>query len=291
MPETWIEVFRSPDAALASDRSFMLTAVGIAALMTQVEDGYVVLVDAADVARAQLELARYARESQPAPPPPAPPALHAGAVPATLVALVALFAVAGLATHFWLGHDWYAAGVLDGTEVRRGAWWRAVTALTLHTDAAHLSANAGFGFVFGGACAALYGPGRGWLLILASAIAANLAEAAWMPPGMSSLGASTAVFAALGLVTARGRTAAHGRGLVRGFYGALVAGVLLLALLGTGDAHTDVLGHALGFVFGLVAGISLRRARLNDIIIDRLCGFAACMTIVVGWWCALSASG
>jgi len=289
MTESWIEVFRSPDAALASDRSFMLTAVGIAALMTQAEEGYLVLVDAAQVARAHVELARYARESQPAPPPPPPPALHAGAVPATLAALVVLFAVAGFATHFWLGHDWYAAGVLDGAEVRKGAWWRGVTALTLHTDAAHLAANSGFGFVFCGACAALYGPGRGWLLVLASAVAANLAEAAWMPAGMSSLGASTAVFAALGLVTARGRSAAHGRGIVRGLYGALVAGVLLLALLGTGDAHTDVLGHALGFAFGLASGLALRRATLKDRIVDRLCGFAACATIVIGWWCALSA--
>ena len=154
-------------------------------------------------------------------------------------------------------------------------------------DAAHLGANAGFGFLFGSACAALYGAGRGWLLVLACATAANLAEAAWMPAGMSSLGASTAVFAALGLVTARGRSAAHGSGLARGLYGALIAGCLLLALLGTGDAHTDVLGHALGFAFGLGAGLPLRRARLDDRTIDRLCAAAALAVVALSWGLAL----
>ena len=289
MPESWVEVYRSADSALASDRSFMLTAVAIPALMTLAEDGYVVLVEAPHAARARVELARYEKESQPPPAAPTPLPLKPGAVTGTLIALALVLAVAGLSTRHALGHDWYGAGVLDGAEVRNGAWWRAITALTLHTDAAHLLANAGFGCLFGGACAALYGPGRGWLLIVASAVTANLAEAAWMPRGMSSLGASTAVFAALGLVTARGRTAEHGRGLVRGLYGALAAGVLLLALLGTGDDHTDVLGHGLGFLFGLIAGLALRARRLTDEAVDSLCGYAAAGIVVVGWLVALSA--
>jgi len=287
--ESWVEVYRSADAALASDRSFMLTAVAIPALMTLDAEGYVVLVDSASATRARVELARYQKENEPPPPAPAPRPLKAGAGASTLVALAVLCVISGLATRHAFRHDWYAAGVLDGAELRSGAWWRAITALTLHADAAHLAGNAGFGAVFGAACAALYGPGRGWLLILSCGLAANLAEGAWMPATMTSLGASTAVFAALGLVTARGRTAAHGRGIGRGLYGALAAGVLLLALLGTGDAHTDVLGHALGFSFGLGAGLALRTRELADRAIDRLCAIAALATVAGAWVVALGA--
>jgi membrane associated rhomboid family serine protease len=163
-----------------------------------------------------------------------------------------------------------------------------VTALTLHADAAHLAGNAGFGFLFGAACAALYGAGLAWLLIVLTAACANLAEAAWMPPGMTSLGASTAVFAALGLVTARGRGAEHGRGLARGLYGALAAGLMLLALLGTGDAHTDVLGHALGFVFGLAAGLTLRRRRVLFPAANSVLSLLTLCIVALCWSLALS---
>ena len=117
---------------------------------------------------------------------------------------------------------------------------------------------------------------------------ANLVEAAWLPPGMSSLGASTAVFAALGLVTARGRPGTEGRGLARGIYGAMVAGALLLALLGTGDAHTDVMGHALGFVFGLLAGLPLRRRRTLWPAADTVLSFAALAVVGLCWTLALA---
>lgn len=267
----------------------MLTAVGIASVTEQTEHEFLLQVDVDDAPRALGELARYAQENRPrAPAVPARP-LHDGAVRSASVAIAALVAVAGLSTRGWLGRDWYAAGVLDGASVRAGAWWRALTALTLHADLAHLAANAGFGAVFGGACAALYGPGVGWLLILTAAVCANLCEASWMPAGMSSLGASTGVFAALGLVTARGRAAAQGQGLARGLYGALVAGALLLALLGTGDAHTDILGHALGFALGLAPGLALRGVELRSRWLDRACAALALAAVPLGWLAALAA--
>lgn len=289
--ELYAEVFRSAQSAPASDVAFMLTAVGIAAVMNVVEGGYAVYVEATEVGRARDELIRYAQESRPAPPPEAPLPLKRGAFMSTAVAGVVLLAVAGAAGRDWFARDWYAAGALDGVEVRAGAWWRAVTALTLHADLAHLTANLGFGALFGAACAALYGPGLGWLLVVAAATLANLVEAAWMPPGMRSIGASTAVFAALGLVTARGRRAIHGRGIARGFYGALVAGLLLLALLGTGEGHTDVLAHALGFSLGVAAGLPIRHARLADRTLDRICGAGALLLPFLAWAMALRTAG
>ena len=111
-----------------------------------------------------------------------------------------------------------------------------------------------------------------------------------MPPGMSSLGASTAVFAALGLVTAKGRTPHHGHRWFREFYAALIAGVLLLALLGTGDAHTDILGHALGFATGLMFGLPLRDAPFVSQWKDRLWGAVAILACTGAWALALTHS-
>lgn len=292
MSESLAEVFRSARPAPATDVAFMLTAVGIEATTQVVEGGdYAVFVAAHDGPRAREELDRYAQESRARPAPPAPLPLKRGALRATVLAALILVAVAGAAGHHWFASDWYAAGALLGGEVRAGAWWRALTALTLHADASHLISNIGFGALFGAACAALYGPGLGWFLVLVTATLANVVEAMWMPPGMSSIGASTAVFAALGLVTARGRTAAHGRGLQRGVYGALVAGSLLLAFLGTGDANTDVLAHALGFTNGVLAGLALRRARLDDRALDRLAGAMSVAALSGSWALALHVGG
>ena len=65
--ELWVEVFYTTEPSIGSDRSFMLTAVGITAVMTQSGSHYTVLVPAAEAARARVELHRYNIESAPAP--------------------------------------------------------------------------------------------------------------------------------------------------------------------------------------------------------------------------------
>ena len=42
-------------------------------------------------------------------------------------------------------HD---AGIMQAASVRNGEWWRPITAVTLHADTAHLTANAMSGFLF-----------------------------------------------------------------------------------------------------------------------------------------------
>ena len=75
------------------------------------------------------------------------------------------------------------------------------------------------------------------------------------PPSHRAVGASTAVFAALGLLV--GFAWRHGLTLRDRFkytYGPVFGGVALLALLGAGDQHVDVLAHALGFASGVATG-------------------------------------
>lgn len=288
MSEAWTEIVRSPSPGAASDASLVLLAVGITCLMTQDAGGYALLVEAEDLTRAQGELRRYADENRPAPVAPAA-MLHTGSLGSSLVAMAVMWVIALASSRHWLGRDWVDGGALASLPVQTGAWWRAVCALTLHSNIAHLAGNTGFGLLFGTACAALYGPGFGWLLILATGALANLAEA-YALPGASAIGASTAVFAALGLVAARAPLGRQGVRLGHGAHAAIVAAALLLALIGTGDDHTDVAGHALGFAVGLATGLALRPVSVFPPSLQRIAGMLAVAVVTGCWGLALAGS-
>src|SRR5690606_39813898 len=106
-------------------------------------------------------------------------------------------------------------------------------------------------------------------LIFLAAVLANVIEAWVGIPNYVSAGASTAVFAALGLVTAFAwRTRGHRFGHPLARWGPLVAGVAMLGFFGAGSnvpvagmpapdlmpfddgGSTNVLAHLLGFVCG-----------------------------------------
>jgi membrane associated rhomboid family serine protease len=189
------------------------------------------------------------------------------------------------------GADWLASGSLDA---RRGAaheWWRAVTALTLHLDQAHLLGNLLFGVAIGGLAGRAFGPGIAWASILAAASAANYVDMLISPPTHRAVGASTAVFAALGLLV--GFAWRHGLTLRDRFqyaYAPVFGGVALLALLGAGDEHVDVLAHALGFMAGVLTGwlysrLGVPRSRGRGV--QRAFGACALALVALAWALAL----
>ena len=70
----------------------------------------------------------------------------------------------------------------------------------------------------------------------------------------------------------------------------LIAGICLLTLLGAGGAHVDVLGHALGFLFGVGVGwfyarVGMPRNRGRPLQIAT--GAAAALLIFAAWIFAL----
>jgi rhomboid protease GluP len=285
---TLVEVFRALTPRSCDDRALVLEAVGVPAVMVRDGAAYALLVAADHAAAATLELERYARENMPVFRAPAPK-LHSGAVLSAAGYALVLFIAGVASSRSLLGHDWYGAGVLDGARLRSGEVWRAVTALTLHADLAHLAANTGFGALFGALAARVYGAGCGWLLILVAAAFANLANGLWMPVGRTSLGASTAVFAALGTLGVY-RWPAATRGARLAWPGAsLVAALVLLALLGTGDEHTDIAAHALGFGFGALLALPVRRWPVGrSRRLQQSSGLAVLLVIMLAWLAALS---
>jgi membrane associated rhomboid family serine protease len=172
-----------------------------------------------------------------------------------------LILVAYLAGVAAFGRDWFEAGAIRSEPGSGAHWWRAFTALTLHLDQEHLLGNLMFGAGVGILAGRMFGPGVAWLGIVLAGAAANYADMIMSPDGHRAVGASTAVFAALGMLAGFGwgqRLTMRERRLYR--WGPLFAGSCLLALLGAGNEHVDVLGHLLGFLCGVFCGWLFARA-------------------------------
>jgi rhomboid protease GluP len=280
-------VFRGSRRASA-EAGLVLEAKGIAYDSVWVDGEFVLMVEPATASMAREELARYALERRVARPAPEPFVPFAGSGAGVAGYASVLLLVAYLNGIQAFGADWLAAGSL---EARAAEWWRAITALTLHLDQAHLLGNLLFGGGIGALAGRAFGPGIAWASILAAAASADFLEMLISPPDHRAAGASTAVFAALGLLV--GFAWRHGLTLRDQFkyrWGPLFAGVCLLGFLGAGDEHVDVLAHALGFLSGTALGwlysrMGIPRSRRRGLQLGS--GLAALALIALAWAVAL----
>jgi membrane associated rhomboid family serine protease len=165
-------------------------------------------------------------------------------------------------------------------------------ALTLRWDGPHLVANLGAGVWFGYLAGRQLGAGTAWLLTVTGAAAANFFDAHFGPATYRSVGASTAVFTALGLIAAHSwRTRFHlpQRRALR--WAPLIAGLVLLGWFGSAGEGTDLVAHALGFVSGCLLG-ALAALRTVEALLNRvpqwLAGLATLGSLALAWACALA---
>jgi len=263
VPADLAEAGAYPTAADGFDHGLVVLAMGRPYWLVPAGAGFRLLVEQEALGAVRGELACYDRESVgwPPPPPAAGPARRVELATPLLWALVvmAVFYCQGL----W-PERLEAAGALDSQRVFDGGeWWRLATALFLHADLGHLVSNVLSGvFTF---CAVLttIGVRRGWLLVALASVTGNLAVAALNYPGpYRSLGASTAIFAGLGLLAGRAVRAVPWDGRPqrwRGVFAPLAAGLALLGLFGAGGIHIDVGAHATGFAAGLLWGFGAAR--------------------------------
>jgi membrane associated rhomboid family serine protease len=168
-----------------------------------------------------------------------------------------------------------------------GQWWRAVTALTLHSDFMHVTANALSFILFLSALGRWLGGGVALLATLLAGIAGNLLTAYVYGSPHNVVGASTATFAALGLLAGlqfirrySARTVGRGK---RAFL-AVAASLGILAMLGAGE-RVDMLAHATGLGFGLGFGLLLGRfvRRVLGVRVQAICLFATAATVAGAW--------
>jgi len=262
--DDFVSVFRG-SRATSLEYGLVLEAKGIPYQSIALEREWILAVTPDLAAEARQELERYAeerlikRERAPSIVP------FEGAGFGAIGYVFVLLIVAYCAGASLFNADWFSIGALDASRPANQQWWRAFTALSLHAGPEHLFGNLFFGIVAGGLCSRLLGPGVAWLSILLAAAGANMLELWIAPMGHRAVGASTAVFAALGLLAGyawRQRLSLRERWLYR--WAPLIAGASLLTLLGAGAGteHVDVLGHLLGFLGGVAVGWAHAQARM-----------------------------
>lgn len=285
-------VFESHNRQNCADRALVLAASRIPHQL--VDDGLsaALIVPAEYSARAVEELQLYDEENPPLPPKPSNKTVDQDALPGVAAYVLVIGTIAWLSAHAAFGFDWFDAGRVDGALIRHGEWWRTITALTLHSGARHFIGNVVFGVLFGLFAGRLLGSGVAWLAIVSAAAAANAANTLLLESAHRSIGASTAVFAALGLVAGfvwHGRLMAQDRWSYR--YGPIVGGLALLMFTGTGGPNTDVGAHLFGFVSGFLSGMLL--VALGPVPMERraqtVAGSLALLMVVSSWIVALSA--
>lgn len=265
------EIRRSRNEGEAREWGLVLSAAGIPSSVRRDAGGFAVHVAAADAPRAEVELAAYAadaaaREAVRARRLRSRPLEAAGEAPLG-VALLTTLALVGF--YGWTGParasaGWLAHGGADVAALRAGELWRTVTALCLHADLAHLFANALFASFFLAAAGRSLGPGLALALVVLAGAGGNGVNAFLRSTDHVSIGASTAVFGAVGLlcglaVVRRVRRGERGRLALLPF----AAGLGILAMVGSAggrvDAHAHLFGLLVGTLLGLVTAFAIAR--------------------------------
>jgi rhomboid protease GluP len=181
---------------------------------------------------------------------------------------------------------------------RDGQWWTLLTATYLHGSLLHLAFNMLWVRQLGPDVESVYGPGRVVVIYTVAGVACFLASALWgvlIPVGapiLFTVGASGAIFGLLGALVAFGRRrgGVFGRAILQqyGFWAVLM---FVFGFLQPGFNVNNV-GHAGGFVGGLIAGFLLapaehRREGAGVRLAAALCLLASAAGLGASLWAAL----
>jgi rhomboid protease GluP len=267
-------VFESRNRQSCADRALVLASLQIPHQLIDDGGSCAIIVPAQFSAKAASQLQLYDEENPPVQPKPVRKIVYQDAVPGLIGYVLVVCMVAGMAGYSFFQTNWFVAGRVDGELIRNGEVWRLFTALTLHSGLKHLLSNIVFGVFFGLFAGRLLGSGVAWLSIVLAAASGNALNTLFLDASHRSIGASTAVFAALGLVAGYvwfGKLMSQERWSNR--YGPIVGGLALLMYTGTGGENTDIGAHLLGFVSGFAAGLVL--IRLGDLPKDAQTQFIA----------------
>lgn len=275
----------------ADEWILVLEAEGLSPSVWQAPEGFVVGVPADEVERAKAALSAYESENPPRP-------REARDEPTGSVHLYVALAVWVVLLDFFFIIDawapvahWFEYGSADAERIVAGELWRSVTALTLHADLKHALANAIAGAIFLTAVCRRLGPGLGVALVLLTGVGGNLINAFAHETYHVSVGASTAVFGAVGVLGGIGVVRRRRVG-VRGRYAwvPLAAGLALLAMLGTTGERIDLWAHLFGFAVGSVLGlaVALTVPGRPGARVQWVFGLVALALVVLSWAAALN---
>ena len=292
-PRRPLETLRCTSCGRQADEwALVLTSQGIPSRVVRQGERLWLRVREEDVARARAALLAYEEENASAPEQTPSEPGYPGSWP-TWVALLA----AALLALFYVAEDPRASGSrlfevggADALRIAHGEVWRTVTALFLHIDLPHLAANMLFGAFFLAAVGRSLGPGLALALVLLAGASGNLVNALLRDTPHVTVGASTAVFGAVGLLS--GLRVVGRRGEDAGWrsrLAPLAAGLALLAMLGSAGDRVDVYAHLFGLLVGtgLGAWVGGMLAGPPGVVGQLLAGGWALAVVVGSWWLAL----
>jgi rhomboid protease GluP len=250
-----VALFVNLSEADANTCLLILASAGIACQVTGQPDTWTVSVQPEDIKKALEEIEKYFQENREVP--------DGGDSWSSSIAHQAHTGIGAalvlLAGHIFMIHhggisffaEKYGA---SATSIVNGEIYRSVTALMIHADSVHLAGNmAGLALFFTLVCS-VQGFGVGSFCILASGALGNYAAALLYRSAHLSIGASTAVFGAVGILIIH-QTFSSFRVATRRLRAwlPLGGGLCLLGLFSQGE-HTDILAHLFGLGSGLAIG-------------------------------------
>lgn len=285
------------DRARARDWGLALASEGIQGRLTQDESGYTLWVHATDVERAEGFLRAFEQENQQTLPHPLPPERPSfrGSAPfngalAAMTAMVMFFAFTGPRDAESI---WFAQGSANADRIATGEVWRSLSALTLHADWAHVASNAVTGAFLLTFLGRSVGPGVAFALAVVAGATGNLINAALRITPHISVGASTAVFGMVGILSGLSIVHRHERNEDIRRVALPVAGALgILAMLGTAGDRVDVWAHLFGLLAGLPIGIATAWRLRHPLPPTRQAAAAAATlgALALSWYLALAAA-
>ena len=249
-----IVVRRTPDRRQAEEWALVLEAEGLAPRLLRTSGGWVLSVPSQHLERAVTELWDYESETRTTAPEEQ---VWTGKAPLYTGAGVAAGLLAFFFFETWTEGTvrWVQDGAASAELILGGELWRTVTALTLHADLPHVGSNAVAMLFFLTAVCRSEGPGVGAVLVLGAGALGNFCNAWFYGFDHVSVGASTAVFGALGVLGGTGVVRRRRIGLRgRRAWVPLAAGLAILGMLGTGGPRVDLWAHFWGLAAGGAVG-------------------------------------
>jgi rhomboid protease GluP len=262
-PEQWVLAAKAHHADL-KDYSLVLSAIGIEHQVNRQAGALFVRRQHSARAMAELQAFREENHNWPAPTVRPPPFVRSGS--RTNLFMLSLLIFFYLLSGPWqTASPWFQAGAVNSkTILEQGQWQRLLTALTLHADQMHLVGNCVIGgFVTQLLCKSV-GSGTAWLSLLLSGLLGNLLNIVFRSEPHYSVGFSTAIFAAIGILC--GRQIISPGPVLRQLLLPLGAGIGLLAMLGSSNesGRTDLGAHLFGLLCGTIFGLLLRLCKLDQ---------------------------
>jgi len=249
-----LELFKDLSGDQAEAYALVLSSSGIWHRITRGERGWDLWVHDADSEKARNVIQQYLDEEQDL---EAIDESLAHEYPKTFAGLGVPVILLGCHVAVTMGashEDFVRAYGSSAFHILHGQWYRAVTSLIIHANTFHLAGNMVGIALFGTAVCTTMGWGVGWLMILATGIVGNLANALFFRAGHLSVGASTAVFGAIGILAAHQFSKKFRlRGHRMRAWLPLAGGVALLGVLSSGE-RVDLTAHLFGFVAGTILG-------------------------------------